>query len=157
MFTVRDRAIIHAPIERCFLLSTSIELVQRTLGMHPVAAESKKVTGLIGAGDQLVWRGWKFGLPQRHVSLISGYEAPVFFEDSQMKGRFAQFRHEHHLQQVGEHVLAYDKVHFALPFGPLGKLVAKHVMLPHITGLLARRFALLKRLAETEGWREYLR
>lgn len=154
MYIVKDSIHIQAPIDRVFALSTSVDIVRLTLGMTPVAG---RTAGLVLAGDTVDWRGWKFGLPQRHVSLISGYEAPVFFEDSQMKGRFAQFRHEHHLQQVGEHVLAYDKVHFALPFGPLGKLVAKHVMLPHITGLLARRFALLKRLAETEGWREYLR
>ena len=28
-FTLRDEIVIHAPIERCFLLSTSIEIVEQ--------------------------------------------------------------------------------------------------------------------------------
>ena len=57
---------------------------------------------------------------------------------------------------VDGQTLAYDKVQFSLPFGPVGKLVAKTVMVPHIAGLLAARFRLLKRLAEGEEWRQYL-
>jgi hypothetical protein len=37
MFVVKDSIHIIAPIERCFLLSTSLALVERELGMHPVA------------------------------------------------------------------------------------------------------------------------
>jgi ligand-binding SRPBCC domain-containing protein len=153
MFTVKDSVHINAPIKRVFLLSTNIELVRQTLGLRPVRG---RVTGLVVAGDTVEWRGWKFGLPQRHISVISRYESPVFFQDTQLQGRFARFQHDHHLQSVDGQVFAYDKVHFSLPFGPLGKLVAKTVMIPHIASLLAQRFALLKRIAESEEWRHYL-
>jgi len=43
-----------------------------------------------------------------------------------------------------------------MPCGWAGELVGRVVMVPHIRGLLMRRFALLKRLAEGDGWREYL-
>jgi ligand-binding SRPBCC domain-containing protein len=153
MYTVKDSLPIDAPIERVFLLSTNIELVRQTLGMRPVRG---RTTGLVVAGDTVEWRGWKFGLPQRHVSVISGYEAPVFFQDTQLRGRFSRFQHDHYLQWVDGQTVAYDKVRFSLPFGVLGKLVAKTIMVAHIAGLLARRFQLLKRVAESEEWRRYL-
>jgi ligand-binding SRPBCC domain-containing protein len=153
MYQVKDSTHIHAPIDRIFALSTSVDIVRITLEMRPIKG---RTTGHVLAGDTIEWRGWKFGLPQRHTSVISGYDAPIFFQDTQLKGRFAHFHHDHHLQEIDGHVFAYDKVHFSLPFGPLGKIVAKRLMIPLITKLLARRFALLKRLAEGEGWRDYL-
>jgi ligand-binding SRPBCC domain-containing protein len=153
MYIVKDSIHINAPIDRVFLLSTQIELVRKTLGMRPVAG---RTTGRVVAGDTVEWRGWKFGLPTRHTSVISGYETPVFFQDTQLRGRFDRFQHDHHLEEVDGWTLAYDKVHFSLPFGALGKLVAKQIMVPHIVGLLAQRFHLLKRVAESDEWRQYL-
>jgi hypothetical protein len=43
-----------------------------------------------------------------------------------------------------------------MPFGFAGRLVGKHVMVPHIRGLMARRFSLLKRIAESEEWKKYI-
>ena len=43
-----------------------------------------------------------------------------------------------------------------MPLGPLGWLVGRLIMVPHIRGLLRRRFRLLKRIAETDEWRSYL-
>ena len=97
-FVVRDSIRVAAPMERCFLLSTSIDLVQGTLGMRPSPAESKKITGLVEAEDQLVWRGWKFGLPAMHETLITAYDPPTHFQDTMGRGRFAAFQHDHWFQ-----------------------------------------------------------
>ena len=155
MFVLEDRIHIQAPIERCFLLSTSIELVALTLKMKPVRG---KTSGLIVAHDRLEWRGWKFGLPQRHETLITGYDAPRFFEDTMASGRFACFRHTHHFTAEGEGTLLEDAVHFALPFGAAGRMVGAAILVPHIRGLLRDRFALIRRIAEspTGEWRRYL-
>ena len=59
MFHLKESTHIHAPIDRCFLLSTSIALVEQTIGLKPVEG---KTSGLIEMGDRLVWLGWKFGL-----------------------------------------------------------------------------------------------
>ena len=153
MYIVKDSIHIKAPIERVFLLSTHIEIVRQSLGMRPVAG---KTTGMVVAGDTVEWRGWKFGLPQMHTSIISGYDAPVFFQDTQLRGRFARFQHDHFLQSVDGYTLAHDKVKFSLPLGPFGKVVAKNIMVPHITGLLQHRFELLKRIAESDEWKQFI-
>lgn len=152
-FTLRDSIVIDAPIERCFRLSTSIEVVAKTLEMRPV--EGKR-GGMILAGDQLVWRGWKFGLAQMHETLITGFEAPVFFQDTMGRGRFATFQHDHRFTETQGGTLLEDELRFSMPLGWAGEMVGRVVMIPHIKGLLRRRFALLKRLAEGDGWREYV-
>lgn len=153
MYTVSDTIHINAPIERCFLLSTSIELVAETLEMRPMDG---KTEGLIVEGDRILWHGWKFGVPQFHETLITRYEAPTFFQDTMGRGRFRKFQHDHSLAEIDGHTLLHDKVRFALPLGFLGQMVARQVMVPYIAGLVQRRFQLLKRLAESEEWRYYL-
>jgi len=153
-FTVRDEIAVQAPIERCFLLSTSVDLVQRELGMCPVRG---RTSGLVVAGDTVRWRGWKFGLPQLHESLIKQFEPPVFFRDRMIAGRFVSFEHDHRFTNSGDGaVLMSDELRFTMPFGWLGELIGKWILVPHIQGLLRRRFALLKRIAEGEEWKQYL-
>lgn len=157
-FTLRDSTVIAAPIERCFQLSTSIEVVALTLGMRPVEG---KLEGMILAGDRLVWRGWKFGMPQMHETLITGYREPksgepAFFQDTMGRGRFQTFQHDHRFTQTSGGTLLEDELRFSMPLRWAGEIAGKFVMVPHIQGLLRRRFALLKRLAEADGWREFI-
>ena len=153
MFVIRDRIHVMAPIERCFLLSTHVDLVARTIGMKPVTG---RASGLVKAADRVVWRGWKFGMPQRHESRVTGYSAPTFFQARMAQGRFEVFRHDHKFIEIGGQVLMEDTVQFALPLGSVGRLVGRHVLIPHIRRLMRRRFALLKQVAESEEWRAYL-
>lgn len=157
MFVIKDNIHIMAPIERCFLLSTSLALVERELGMHPVAsADATRTSGLVTGGDRVRWEGWQLGLPQYHVSLISKFEPNRFFQDKMIAGRFRSFQHDHEFTEIGGQVLLKDMIRFSMPLGFAGKLVGKHIMVPHIAGLMRRRFHLLKRIAESEEWRRYL-
>jgi ligand-binding SRPBCC domain-containing protein len=159
---IRSSIIIRAPLARCFALSTRVELVQRTLGMNLIG---DLTAGHIAANSRVVWSGRKFGLPTEHHTLITAFEPPhsdangkpdAYFEDSQERGRFASFRHKHFFRQRGEETELEDRIHFALPFGPLGRIVAKLLLAPHIHDLARQRFAMIKELAEGEGWREWL-
>ena len=97
-FTLRDEIVVHAPLERCFLLSTSVEIVERELGMHPVAG---RTSGLVMEGDRVQWKGWQLGLPQFHESCIEEFRPPSFFRDRMIAGRFASFEHDHSLIDLG--------------------------------------------------------
>jgi ligand-binding SRPBCC domain-containing protein len=156
LFTVSDSIHIHAPIERCFLLSTSLELVEQVLEMRPVKGSSRKTAGLVVKGDRIEWRGWLFGLPQMHESLITRYEQPSFFQDTMVRGRFKRFQHDHRFTEIDGRTLLVDKLRFSVPFGWLGKIVARYVIIPRISELLRRRMQLLKHTAEGTEWRRYL-
>ncbi len=161
---------IDAPIARCFALSTRVELVKRTLGMNLVAGtrEGEISSGHVVAGSRVHWRGIKFGLPTHHHTLITGYAAPhivgegamqqAWFQDSQERGRFAFFQHDHGFQQLSPETptLLQDEVRFTLPFGVLGRVVARYILAPHVRRLAQRRFRLIKQLAESNGWREWV-
>jgi ligand-binding SRPBCC domain-containing protein len=153
MPTLRATTLIAAPIDRIFLLSTHIDTVRQTLALTPVEG---RTTGHVVLNDRVVWRGWKFFLPQVHHTLITGYTFPTFFQDTQEKGRFASFQHDHHFTETPTGTRLDDEVRFTLPFGFLGATVARLILIPHIEGLLSKRFALLKHLAETEAWRTIL-
>ena len=176
---VHDTALVDAPLERLWALSTRVELVRQTLGMNIAGGVT---SGHVGAGSRVIWKGWKFGLPTEHHTLITGYAAPhtvdaggaerqlhgeaagqrvAWFQDSQEKGRFASFHHDHWLRQrtdaTGQvSTVLEDEVHFALPFGPLGDLAAHLIMVPYVKRLVKRRFASLKALAEGEGWKQWV-
>ena len=161
-YTVRDSIRIAAPLERMFALSTSVPLVQRTLGFRPVEGVT---TGSVEMGSRVLWKGWLFGLPQRHLTLITGYAAPAvgeggvcraYFQDTQERGRFAAFRHDHHMSAEGEGTLLSDEIHFRLPFGWAGALVARWILRPFIGRTLRSRFRLLERVATSEEWRKYV-
>ena len=170
---VTESATIHAPIQRVFALSTRVELVQETLGMDLIdsGVEGGVFRGHIGARSRVVWRGWKFGLPTEHHTLITAFAAPerqptgeviAFFQDSQERGRFAFFQHDHHFREAYDPstqqpiTTLYDEVRFTLPYGPLGRIAASLLLAPHIRRLANRRFAMLKQLAEGEGWRAWI-
>jgi ligand-binding SRPBCC domain-containing protein len=140
---LRDSILIHAPIARCFDLSTRIEIVQQSLGFMPTPA-----TGHVTANSRVRWRGWLFGLPHTHHTLITAFDPPHFFQDTQERGRFAHFHHDHRFTETSEGTLLEDEVHFALPFGAVGYLVAERLIVPHTRRLLGARLQLLKRLAE---------
>ena len=153
MFRLKESIHVNAPIDRCFLLSTSIDIVRQTLQMTPVSGQT---SGLIVNGSRLLWRGWKFGMPVKHETLITGYDRPTFFQDTMASGMFHEFQHDHRFQDIDGRTLLVDVVRFSLPFGPLGKLVAKHIVVPHVLRTMVKRFELLKRLAESDEWEQYL-
>jgi ligand-binding SRPBCC domain-containing protein len=153
-FTLRDEIEVRAPAECCFLLSTSIAIVQRELGMHPMRG---RTSGLVVGGDTVLWRGWQLGLPQFHESLIEPFNPPLFFRDRMIAGRFASFEHDHSFIDRGNGtVLLKDELHFTMPLGWAGALVGRAILVPHIRGLMRRRFSLLKRVAESQEWHQYL-
>ena len=153
MFRLKESIHVNAPLDRCFLLSTSVPLVQKILGMKPVEGNT---TGLVVAGDRIVWRGWKFGVPAMHESLISSYQRPTFFQDTMGQGQFSYFQHDHHFEFVGGQTVMWDVVRFSMPLGAVGRAFGKYVLVPHVLKLLCKRLELLKRVAESKDWEHYI-
>ncbi len=159
-FTLRDSVLVHAPVDRCFRLTCSIALVHEELGMNAVSGRTE---GFVTGGDVVRWEGWQLGLKHFHVSHISSYQRPVLLQDTMLDGRFKTFQHDHHLREVTDAAhpersgaLLEDELRFSLPFGKVGEIVARTIMVPHIRGLMKSRFARIKRIAEGDDWRVYL-
>jgi ligand-binding SRPBCC domain-containing protein len=72
------------------------------------------------------------------------------------RGRFKRFQHDHSFTVIGGRTLLSDKVRFSLPFGWATRPVAQMLVTPYISRLLRQRLELLKRVAESDEWKEYL-
>lgn len=154
MFRLRHSITIHAPLERCFALSTSIALVQRELRMTPVAG---RTSGHVQAGDTVRWEGLQLGFSNFHVSEILNFDPPRFFTDRMIAGRFRTFEHDHLFTPLDNGATRLDdEVRFSMPLGAPGWVVGRVILCPHIRKLMRRRFHLLKRLAESDEWRAYV-
>lgn len=153
-FALQDEILVRAPIQRCFLLSTCLEIVAQELKMRPVRG---RTSGCVVGGDTVLWHGWQLGLPQFHQSRIEPFQPPIYFRDSMIAGRFATFEHHHHFLDQGDGtVLLRDELRFTMPCGWAGAILGRALLVPHIRSLLRRRFARLKRIAEGDEWRRYL-
>jgi ligand-binding SRPBCC domain-containing protein len=147
---------IAAPARRCFFLALSIDLhVQSTAGTRERAVAGV-TTGLIGNGESVTWQGRHFGLMLRHTSKITQYEPPTFFQDVMTAGRFKSFEHDHRFREQDGETVMKEELRFSAPFGVLGFLVESLVLRNYLTRFLLERNKLLKQVAESEVWREYL-
>jgi ligand-binding SRPBCC domain-containing protein len=157
VITIRLTTHIAAPRERVFDLTRSIDLHTRSLdwtGEVPVAG---RMSGLIGRGETVTWRARHLGVRQRLTSRISAYERPAYFQDVMVRGAFAWMEHDHWLDATPEGgTVLRDELRFAAPLGILGRIAETLVLRRYMTRFLERRNAVIKRVAESQEWREFV-
>jgi ligand-binding SRPBCC domain-containing protein len=147
---------IAAPIKRCFDLSRSVDLHVLSTDWTGEKAVAGVTTGLLGANQQVTWRGRHFGFNLRHTSIISAFDRPSHFQDRMLRGAFKSFCHDHHFADVGSSTRMTDVLEFEAPLGFLGRIV-EPILARHLRSLLERRNRLIKSVGESEQWRQFLR
>ena len=63
-----------------------------------------------------------YGIPMRWRTLITDWNPPYSFEDTQIAGPYRKWVHTHTFERSGDTTVITDKVVYALPFGFLGRL-----------------------------------
>lgn len=153
MITIRTMTEVEAPMERCFKLALSIDLQRRATGQKPIDGVT---SGLIGPGDTVTWRARHFGWNFRHQSLIEVWRPYSYFRDVMIDGAFKAYEHEHHFAAMNDGTRIRDEVKFTLPFGRLGSLAEQLLLRSTVLKLVRQRNALLKRVAESDYWHDFL-
>ena len=123
MFTISDSIFINAPIERCFLLSTNIELVGRALGMKPIEG---KTSGLVVAERQAAV-GWVEVRVSRRCMRASlpNMNGLRFFRTRWSVDASSDIQHDHYFYEMNERTVLNDKIRFTMPLGFAGRLVGR--------------------------------
>ncbi|MET0620773.1 MAG: SRPBCC family protein [Thermoanaerobaculia bacterium] len=85
--------------------------------LHGTAPET------LAEGSRLEYRIRWSAFTIRWVTRITKWRAPFEFEDIQEKGPYASWIHTHRFAESDGVVVMQDHVDYALPFGPLGRLV----------------------------------
>lgn len=74
-----------------------------------------------------------FGIvPSRWVAEHTAYDPPHSFEDVQISGPFASWRHKHIIEQHAEGALLRDEIEFEPPMLFLGHLAAPYLITPKL-------------------------
>jgi ligand-binding SRPBCC domain-containing protein len=131
--------VVDAAPEVLFDLSLDIDLHVRSMAASNERAVAGVTSGRIGPGQDVTWRARHFGVPLTMSSRITAYDRPARFVDEQIRGPFSRFRHEHLFERVGGGTRMTDRVEFAAPLGPLGRVVEKLVLARYLERLIAER------------------
>jgi ligand-binding SRPBCC domain-containing protein len=134
---------IKAPVDRCFKLSTTIDL--------DLAAENSTSKSVIdGVANRL-------GYPMTHQVRMEDCRPYSFFRDVMVTGAFEFYQHDHHFAPMNDGTRVRDELRFAARSGPLGRLVEKLFLRRRLIKFLRQRNALLKKVAESDEWRRYIK
>jgi hypothetical protein len=158
MVLIEQSMRIRAPIQRCFDLSRSIEV--HLLGTERTGEQAVGgvTTGLIGPHEFVRWRAKHLGVRQHLTSKVTAFDAPRYFQDTMLEGAFKFMQHDHFFNAVSENETEMrDRFMFAAPLSVLG-MIAEHLFLRrYMDRFLRHRNTIVKQIAESEQWQEFLK
>jgi|SRR5215469_12873231 len=159
MVRLEEVTVIAAPMERCFDLARSVEVHlkgNRHWGEEAVALGGV-TSGLVGVGERVTWRARHFGVRQRLTSEITAMDAPRYFQDTMVRGAFRSMQHDHYFRALADGVTEMRDVFcFSAPLGMLGCVAEGLVLRRYMAELLRERNEVVKAVAESNEWKEYL-
>jgi ligand-binding SRPBCC domain-containing protein len=156
MSTINLETFIQAPIERCFDLSRSVDLHIISTSQTNERAIAGVTSGLMKLNDVVTWEARHFGIKQKLTVAIIQFDRPNHFRDSQVKGVFHSFDHDHFFETKNGGTLMKDVFRFKCPLGPLGAFADPFVKL-HLKKFLETRNQAIKKVAEGNNWSSLLR
>ena len=156
MQTIKITTKINAPIQRCFDLSTSIDIHKISASKSKEQAIAGTTKGLIQLNETVTWRAKHFGFWHKMKVQITEYERPNFFIDEMISGSFKSMKHRHEFMQVNEQTIMTDTFEFSSPLGILGKIVDHFILKNYMTNFLKERNAVIKEFAESDQWKNVL-
>jgi ligand-binding SRPBCC domain-containing protein len=156
MTTIELKTIIDAPVERCFLLSLSVDLHTLSTRETNERAISGVTSGLMKLNDVVTWRAKHFGIYQNLTSKISAYEKPNYFVSEMVSGAFKKLHHQHIFEFRNGKTEMTDIFSFQAPLGILGDFFSSLVLKNYMKGFLIKRNDTIKEVAEGEKWKMLL-
>ena len=123
MYVLEREASVPAPREQVFAFFADARNLER---LTPASLRFAILTpGEIAmrAGATIDYRLRVSGLPIRWRTVIEAWEPPFRFVDVQQRGPYAAWRHTHTFEETSAGTRMRDRVEYAVPFGPLGRLI----------------------------------
>ncbi len=78
-------------------------------------------------------------VPITWVTEITHVNEPYFFVDEQRFGPYRMWHHEHMIREIPNGVEMIDKIHYVLPFGPLGNIARELFVKKQLDGIFSYR------------------
>ncbi|MGA1837932.1 SRPBCC family protein [Herbiconiux sp. 11R-BC] len=122
-----------------FDLARSIDTHLASQAGAAEAAVDGVTDGFIGLHQHVTWSARHFGLRFRLTSRVTEFDPPHRFVDEQVRGPFAMFHHEHRFEATEGGSIMIDRLRFAAPFGPIGRVAEKLVLARYLRRLIEVR------------------
>jgi hypothetical protein len=159
MIRLEETTIIEAPIERCFDLSRSVEvhLLANVHSREQALAVGGVTSGLVGLSEEVTWRAKHFGVWQTLTSKMTAMESPRYFQVTMVRGIFRWMQADHRFTSLDSGWTEMkDLFSIAAPLSLLGPLAEALFLRRYMLALLRERNAVIKRVAESSQWEQYL-
>jgi len=110
------------PLEEAFAFYGSADNLERITPPWLRFEIQEPRPGRLAAGTLLHYSLVLHRFPVRWTTQIRTWEPPHRFVDVQLRGPYRRWEHTHTFERVEGGTLITDRVHYALPFGPLGAI-----------------------------------
>lgn len=98
------------------------------------------------AGTTIDYRIKLSGIPLRWRTLIESFEPNERFVDVQLRGPYARWHHTHTFRDVPGGTEVGDRVEYALPLGPLGRIAHAVVVRRQLRGIFDHRERVMREM-----------
>ena len=159
MIRLEETTLIDAPVQRCFDLSRSVEvhLLSNIHSGEQALALGGVTSGLVGLSEQVTWRAKHFGFWQTLTSKTTALESPSYFRVTMVRGIFRFMQADHLFRGLPSGLTEMkDLFSIAAPLPVLGPLAEVLFLRRYMLALLRERNAVIKRVAESGEWQNYL-
>jgi len=139
---------IRAPIERCFDLARNVDVHVQSTARTKERAVGGVTHGLMELGQEVTWEATHFGIRQRLTSRITAYDRPRSFRDSQVRGAFLRFDHDHLFSCMDGLTTMTDVFDYTPPWRWLGRVADRLFLEQYMQRFLTERQKVIKSIAE---------
>jgi hypothetical protein len=144
-------SIIAAAPERVFAFHALPDAIERLIPPWENARIVRKAD-ISQIGSRAIIEQKIFGLiPSRWVAEHTQYEPPRMFEDVQISGPFASWRHRHIIEPHEKGAILRDEIEYEPPFSIFGRIAAPFAVVPKLEKMFAYRHEVTRKWCETEG------
>jgi ligand-binding SRPBCC domain-containing protein len=142
--------LIHAPPERVFAFHELPDAIERLVPPWENARIIQKAD-ISQIGSRAIIETKLFGLVSvRWVAEHTLYDPPRMFEDVQLEGPFASWRHRHIVEPHADGAILRDEIEYEPPMSFLGRLAAPVAVVPKLEKMFEYRHKVTREWCEKE-------
>ncbi len=139
---------VRTSIEVAFDLARSVEVHLASTAGTGERAVGGVSSGLLELGDEVIWEARHFGIRQRLTSKITAFDRPWAFRDSQVRGAFRRFDHDHLFSCASGITTMTDRFDFTSPLGWIGRAADLLFLERYMRRFLLARAEAIRAIAE---------
>jgi ligand-binding SRPBCC domain-containing protein len=147
---------IAAPQQRVFDLSRSVDLHKQSMTNYAEKIIKGTLTGLMNQDDEITWQARHLWKERTMRVKLTQLNAPDYFADEQVEGDFVLMKHEHYFKPAENGTIMIDQFRYDIAYGFLGRLMNQFYLERYMTRLLLERNAMIKKIAETNQWKQFV-